>query len=248
MDTKMARTFVFTSSWDDGFPSDLRVADLLCRYDLEGTFFTPISNASGRPVLGSFEIAALAKGFEIGGHTLNHVYLRQHLRRDEIASEILRGKATLEDWIGEHVDGFCYPGGVYDSRVIEEVRAAGFKYGRTVENLVLDLGSNKWLVPTTVQFFPHPPSVYLRNFVRYPGIEKITLCGRSLITGGGMQFFFWLLNQVALKGGVFHLWGHSWELDRYDLWGALEAFLKEVKAMSPTSCQLRHLLTPKTEI
>ena len=27
------------------------------------------------------------------------------------------------------------------------------------------------------------------------------------------------------SGGYFHLWGHSWELDEYDLWEELDRFL-----------------------
>ncbi|HLG31044.1 MAG TPA: hypothetical protein VI387_12610, partial [Candidatus Brocadiales bacterium] len=28
---------------------------------------------------------------------------------------------------------------------------------------------------------------------------------------------------------VLHLWGHSWEIEKYDLWEELEEFLKRVK-------------------
>lgn len=27
---------------------------------------------------------------------------------------------------------------------------------------------------------------------------------------------------------MFHLWGHSWEIDQLVLWGSLESFLKEI--------------------
>ena len=30
---------LFTTSWDDGHPSDLHVADLLERYGMKGTFY-----------------------------------------------------------------------------------------------------------------------------------------------------------------------------------------------------------------
>jgi hypothetical protein len=39
----------------------------------------------------------------------------------------------------------------------------------------------------------------------------------------------------ALKeGGVFHLWGHSWEIEKYGLWEKLERFFAHVKEQSET--------------
>jgi len=41
---------VFTSC-DDGYPADMKIADLLDRHGLKGTFFVCIENSEGRPVL-----------------------------------------------------------------------------------------------------------------------------------------------------------------------------------------------------
>ncbi|GAB7548894.1 hypothetical protein CS8_085910 [Cupriavidus sp. 8B] len=32
--------------------------------------------------------------------------------------------------------------------------------------------------------------------------------------------------RVAMTGGIFHLWGHSWELDSFGGWQVLEDFLR----------------------
>jgi len=32
---------------------------------------------------------------------------------------------------------------------------------------------------------------------------------------------------------VFHLWGHSWELEEHDLWGELESFLAYARDRVP---------------
>ena len=32
-----------TTSWDDGHPLDLRVAELLAKYGLQGTFYVPMT-------------------------------------------------------------------------------------------------------------------------------------------------------------------------------------------------------------
>ena len=91
----MNEDFMFTSSWDDGFPSDLRVADLLKKYDLQGTFFVPVVNKENRPVLKANEVAHLAASFEIGGHTFSHSYLRDKLSLEEIRTEIWNGKKVF---------------------------------------------------------------------------------------------------------------------------------------------------------
>ena len=33
------------------------------------------------------------------------------------------------------------------------------------------------------------------------------------------------LDYVIEHGGIWHLWGHSWEIDNYDLWSELEDVL-----------------------
>src|SRR4051794_21779274 len=38
-----------TTSWDDGHPLDIRIAELLAKYDLPGTFYIP--RASQRPTM-----------------------------------------------------------------------------------------------------------------------------------------------------------------------------------------------------
>ena len=36
---------------------------------------------------------------------------------------------------------------------------------------------------------------------------------------------------IALnKGQVFHLWGHSWEIEKYGMWEELSDFLKHISS------------------
>ena len=37
-----------------------------------------------------------------------------------------------------------------------------------------------------------------------------------------------LFDEVCAKGGVFHLWGHSWEVDANDDWRRLRSVLDEL--------------------
>ncbi|HEV7816478.1 MAG TPA: hypothetical protein VGP06_15440, partial [Janthinobacterium sp.] len=66
---------IFTCSIDDGSPSDMKMAELLYKYSLNGTFFIPMANREGKPVMSAGQIRDIGKQFEIGSHTLDHCYL-----------------------------------------------------------------------------------------------------------------------------------------------------------------------------
>ena len=68
----MPQAFI-TTSWDDGHPSDMRLAEMLARHGLTGTFYIPRSISTG--VMPDSDIRRLSSNFEIGAHTLNHVFL-----------------------------------------------------------------------------------------------------------------------------------------------------------------------------
>jgi peptidoglycan/xylan/chitin deacetylase (PgdA/CDA1 family) len=67
------KPFQFTTSWDDGTIHDLRLAELLAKYDLPATFYIARKHEYG--YLQEKDIAGLGQYFEIGAHTLNHVVL-----------------------------------------------------------------------------------------------------------------------------------------------------------------------------
>ena len=217
-------TLIVTTSWDDGHPSDLRVAELLKKHGLSGTFYVPCRNSEGRPVLNDSEITSLAQGFEIGGHTQDHVCLTE-LDPLKAAEQIIFNKHRLEDLLGHEVTGFAYVRGRYNRVVRDLVDMAGFKYARTVKNLTSGTGIDRLLVPTTTQFFPHTPVTYLRNFASGgPSRERATLLV-AMLQGGLVERCSMAAAASARSGGYFHLWGHSWELDEFDLWDDLDRFL-----------------------
>ena len=72
----MKKKAIFTTSWDDGHPLDTRIAELLSRHGFQGTFYVPLSNREGLPVMPPEEMRRLGRGFEIGSHTIDHCYLK----------------------------------------------------------------------------------------------------------------------------------------------------------------------------
>lgn len=215
---------VFTCSWDDGHPADLRLAEALAEAGCPGTFYVPLSNREGRPVMRPAEVRRLAgDGFEIGGHGLDHVRLTA-LPPDEAARQIADGRRRLEDLLGQAVEGFCYPGGRHDAGLRRLVAASGFRYARTTEMFRLDRGNDPLALPTTLQLYPHGSGACLRNWLRNGGgTARLRLARRFLAQG-----FDGVLDAAAAEGGVFHLWGHSWEIEERGLWPTLTALLASV--------------------
>lgn len=213
---------LITTSWDDGHPLDLRVADLLQRYGLTGTFYIPAETE--RPTLTPCQVRELATTFEVGAHTVRHVDLLRVA--DEIAqSEIAGSKAWVEDATGTRCELFCFPKGHFSRRHITMVRQAGFQGARTVEQTSLlpaRLVDQLWLMPTTVQAYRLPPAALTRNWTKRRALGNAWNWVRFGRTLDWLDLTRRLVDAVSETGGVFHLWGHSWEIDEYDDWERLE--------------------------
>lgn len=226
-------TLWFTTSWDDGHPLDVRLADLLGEHGFTGTFYVPRRNIEGRPVMTAAQLRSLAARFEVGGHSIDHVRLVD-LPRRERDHQIADGKRQLEDDLGQPIAGFCYPGGAYDRAVCEAVRSAGYRYARTITNLSFEPPVDRFRIGTTIQLYPHSRSTLARNFVRGRAWRHRASAFRLVLTHRSLAARLELLLRLAVeRGGVFHLWGHSWELDEHGLWPELERFLRLASGLVP---------------
>jgi peptidoglycan/xylan/chitin deacetylase (PgdA/CDA1 family) len=226
----MKPRFVVTTSWDDGHPSDVRLAELLAKYGVAGTFYVPNRNSEGRPVLKEAEIRQLSTAFEVGGHSIDHVVLTG-LSRNEAERQISDNKRWLEEVTGKQVRGFCYVRGRYNRTVRDIVEQAGFDYARTVENLHTDVTGDPFEMPTTIQLFPHPTTTYLKNFARGQWTStRAKLLWTALASENLAQRIGRLADTCESAEGYFHLWGHSWEIDEQNLWADLEAVLRRLSA------------------
>jgi hypothetical protein len=235
---------IFTSSWDDGHPLDMRLAEMLARHGFGATFFVPLSNREGLPVMTGEQLRALqAGGFEIGSHTLDHCYLTTV--DDATATfQIVQGKTELEQVLGQAVSGFCYPGGKNHKRHVEMVEKAGFRYARHTINFHADVSPKPFAMPVTLQFYPHRPNVYLRNFIRYGAWpRRVRMLGAVMTHRNLLSLLCGSLDEVCEQSGVFHLWGHSWELDMFGGWAVLENFLRYAAQCIPAENRLSNLYT-----
>ena len=213
---------IVTTSWDDGYPADLRVAEMLAERALPGTFYVPLRGEDSKPTLPGADVRFLhSAGFEIGAHTLTHAVLTD-LSVSDAATEITASKDQLQQQLGATVSMFCYPRGRFNSAIVAQVKTAGYIGARTTEFLRLKGGLSPYTMPTTLQAFAHPKIDYFRNTVRHGSLSSMFLYRRELRAGiDWVQLGKCLFDRALREGGVFHLWGHSWEIEEHRNWGRL---------------------------
>jgi hypothetical protein len=222
----LANPIIVTSSWDDGHPLDLRVAAMLRARGLPATFYVSLASPDGKPLLGACDLRSLnAEGFEIGAHTVSHRVLAG-LSGQPLWMEVRRSKQLLEEMLEEAVCMFCYPKGSYDRRTIRAVEKAGYEGARTVEMLSHRLTFKRYEMPTTVQAFPHRLINYAKNLGKrrkfvdlYRYLSGLRTCVNWVALGKK------LFDDVLQEGGIWHLYGHSWEVEEMNLWNQLAEML-----------------------
>ena len=123
---------VVTTSWDDGDPMDIKLADLLSEFCVNGTFYVAPRNRE-RPVMETGILRGLGERFEIGAHSVTHRKLPL-LSAQDLREEVSGSKMELEDILAKPVIMFCYPKGMYNRDVRQAVISAGFVGARTVKH------------------------------------------------------------------------------------------------------------------
>lgn len=248
----MKKQILFTTSWDDGHPLDLRVADLLHKHGLKGTFYVPgrvapggCCNPDGFAVMPGSALRRLGTEFEIGSHTLDHCSL-DSLPIDEARHQIVAGKQWLEDQLGRRVAGFCYPNGHHNAAVCGLVRDSGFQYGRTTEDMHGALPSDPFQMPVSLHFYPRRRVDLARGFVneerrrlekwRWP--RRLPMFLAAVSKDDFAARFRKLVDRACDHGGVFHMWGHSWEIDRFNGWALLDSVLRYAAERVPAAARV----------
>lgn len=227
---------IFTTSWDDGHILDKKLAGLMKKYGIKGTFYIPRTYLSEKLKLSDVDVTELTKDFEIGAHTVSHRDLAG-LSSEDVLSEIRDSKKWLGDLLNGEIRSFCYPRGRFNGNIKNLVIESGFKLARTVEDFKLDF-EDPFEMGTTLHVYPHPGRkkdiLQLRfggdirdKFLRARkfGIPLMNNLSWSMLAKAAFDIFL-------KRGGIFHLWGHSWEIEKYNMWSDLENFFIYVKKHS----------------
>jgi peptidoglycan/xylan/chitin deacetylase (PgdA/CDA1 family) len=207
---------IVTTSWDDGQKFDEKLSLLLLNYGINGTFYIP-KNWEGRLVDADL-IKDIDKNFEIGAHSMSHTTLTG-VDLGCAFNEIKDSKEWLEELVNHEIEMFSYPKGKFNSEIVKLVERAGFK-GARVLDFQIALPKNPFQLGVGSQASNGSPLIRLKASLN----SKLSL--QSLVD--------WKVNAKLLfdrmlgRGGVWHLWGHSWEIEKNRDWKKLEEVLEYV--------------------
>ncbi len=218
-----------STSWDDDSASGLKIAELLSARGLPGTFYVPTSRLGEGSAFTRGDLRALsANGFEIGAHTTSHQILTK-LEPSELTCEVGDCKQVLQEIVGREVTTFCYPKGRFNARVVREVQRAGYRGARSTQILFWGAIFPPYEMPTTVQAYPHRRSNYVRNLVRLGAIPELLKSGPDLLSfENWLQLGKSLFDRTLRQGGIWHLYGHPWEIEKLNLWAEVKEMLDYV--------------------
>ena len=197
-----------TFSFDDGSLHDIKLIEILNKYNLKATFNLN-SNLSDThkfrndidcSILDLSKFKDIYKGHEISTHTYNHPHL-EDLNKEEIKEEYLKDINSLGKTFGlENIKGSAYPYGTYSLETLEVLNELNIKYSRTtrsISNFNLPFNFLLW----------NPTTHYLN--------ERVNLLTQKFKTTN---------EELAL----YYLWGHSYELAVHNKFDKFESLCKEL--------------------
>ena len=198
--------------WDDGVLDDIRLIEILRRYDAKASFnlnmgtHPSIRKASWmfRDVkevwkLGKGELRDVYEGFTIANHSYKHLNLPS-VPIDEAIEDIRVGRDALEQYFGCPVTGFVYPCGLHDADIENAVREAGHIYARTTKNV-------------DCVFPPDEPMAFHSN-CHFAAADFMDRFERAL----------------EESHPVFYFWGHSYEMITDDDWAEMESKISRLSS------------------
>ncbi len=200
-----------TFSFDDGNIDDVRLIEILNKYNLKGTFNLNSSMLADSFVwnhegikevhhLNYSEHPNIYDGHEVAGHTVRHPHL-ENLSYVAKKNEIELDRIYLKALYGYDILGMALPFGTYDQEVVEVLKELKVLYCRTIESTF------KFEMPNTLPLLH--PTCHFKN----KDLDKLT-----------DEF----LNADSDEDMLFYIWGHSYELITEEDWASFEAFCSKI--------------------
>ena len=189
-------------SFDDGVAQDIRLVEILNKYNLKGTFNLNSARLGlpgdpwkvewgeiPRPILNASKIKPLYEGHEVAVHTLTHPNLTT-LNDETVRYQVDEDRKKLEELFGYPIIGMAYPcGGVNnDERVAKLIKEnTPIRYARTITStFTFDLQKGNLL-----QF---NPTLHFLNERTEEIVDKF-------------------LALETDEPQLLYIWGHSYEMD-----------------------------------
>ncbi|MGZ5398689.1 MAG: polysaccharide deacetylase family protein [Nocardioides sp.] len=125
---------VVTFTFDDGFSTQVRAADVLASHAMAGTFYVNSGSLAWDGYMTPLQMRHLADdGHEIAGHALSHVSLTE-LTPDQVKHEVCGDRAAMAK-LGFPVANFAYPYAADSPAVAQVIRDCGYNSARDAGGL-----------------------------------------------------------------------------------------------------------------
>lgn len=126
-DTRKVAAITFDDGWLDNF---VYAVPILQELDVEATIFVVSGEMCGVPWKRRMSTAQLRSlhqtGVEVGAHTRSHPNLTQ-LNEQQLNEELAGCRDDIENTLGRQVRYLAYPGGRFNSRVVEAAQSIGYE-------------------------------------------------------------------------------------------------------------------------
>ena len=213
-----------TLSYDDGVTADIRLADILNKYGMKGTFNinSGFFGRKNRLTAEDIKKNILDAGHEVAVHGENHI--APGIGSSEvIIADILNCRKTLETEFDIIVRGMAYPdsgirkmhNGNNIDKIKEYIKALGIVYSRTLGG-----DNDSFMLPT--DFLEWMPTAYHNNKDLNDYVNKFLELKEENVRSA---------NRFPR---LFYLWGHSYEFDHDSNWNLIEQFCQEISGKDDT--------------
>lgn len=204
-----------TLSYDDGVDTDIRMIELMEKYQIKCTFNISAGLFSDEnAVRGENQIhfrLSKSRAEELYRHPLcevaTHGYVHPHLNGlpdSVVMCEIINDRCVLENIFGKIIRGHAYPFGEYNDRAVDCLKKAGIAYARTTQK------NHSFKLPT--------------EWLRW---DPTCSHGDPMFSELVNKFIDGKVNKTE-NGWLFFLWGHTYEFRRDHNWDLIEAFFQKV--------------------
>ena len=206
-----------TFSYDDGVTQDIRLIEILNKYNLKCTFNLNSGKLGinqnivredveiTQNKIKAEDVKFVYEGHEVAAHTICHPCLTI-LNDWAVVKQVEEDRLCLSEFVGYEVVGMAYPGGgggpLYDSRVSNLIKEkTGIKYARiTTPSFNFDLQDN---------LYEFSPTIHHHN-----NWDKLFELGQQFI------------DMKSDMPQIFYIWGHAYEFDIYNDYDRFEEFCK----------------------
>ncbi len=152
--------------------------DLLDKYGIKGTFFTVCSSLE---YVKEYLTRAVKSGHEIALHGLTHE-IPALTDREKLKTELVEGKAMLENELGTEVVGYRAPCFAVNDEVLDVLKELGFKY----DSSSLDISISYYRGAATFDGYDAVCDGILKKdgFYEIPPCKTKTIFGQMSVSGG----------------------------------------------------------------